>query len=256
VLLVDLLHVGPIEHAAGAEALRAGLGVSVTRLRTASIAHGDFAYATGRLVPPVSAAAYRGGEESYSLHPAPMGKMLISTEPLEERYARRVSFHGWWTLACVVALLFTNGVFFGTYWMELLGGRLVDANAVQVRTWTTASKNGPNYHYGVNAIGTLDGQKLSLTANTNYAFYLSTKSDLAMKRVVPVPFIVVPSRPETYDVGTRTTLLLVTCAFAWFLLSGLVSGYVLHARHTRAWYERGKVVDAGSGPLGAPDALV
>jgi hypothetical protein len=256
VLLVDFLDVGTIEPIASGDGQRAGPEVYVTRLRTASLSPNDFAYATGRLVPPVSAAAYRGGEEVYSLHPLPRDKMLISAEPLEERYARRADFHLRWTLACAAALLFANGVLFGTYWTELVSGRLVDAHAVQVRTWTTSGKHGPNFHYSVNAFGTLDGRDLPLTTNTNFAFYQSAKSDLARGRAVPVPFIVVPSSPQIYAVGTRPTLGLLTCVFAWFLFSGLASGYYLRARHTRPWYDRDKVVDAGSGPIGASDALV
>ena len=42
---------------------------------------------------------------------------------------------------------------------------------------------------------------------------------------------------------------------AWFILSGVAGGYFLHTKHTRPWYERKKVIDTGSGPLGFPDRL-
>lgn len=242
VFLVDVLGV----ESDGVE-LPMGLGPP-KRVHTAQLSNPDFAYACGRLTPPVAASAYRSAEDGYSLHPW-RGKMLLSAEPLEARYVRRARFHLGWVLACVAALLFTNGILFGGYWLELVWGRPVTAQTCSVRTWTTRGKHGPIRHYGVVAIATLDDQPITLTSETSYAVYVHLGPPAA------VPFLVVPFHPKTHDIGTQPTLNAFICAVAFLVLLVVAGGYFLHTRHTRPWYERKKVVDVGKGPLGSPDAL-
>jgi hypothetical protein len=247
--LVDVL--GTDEATGGSR----GASSPPVRVRTAALSAKDVAYACGRLVSPETTIAYRSIDEGYSLHPPPGGKMLLSAEPLEQRYALRARFHRGWLVACVAALLFTNGVLFGTFWMEFLWGRPVAGYATQARTWTTSGKHGPITHYGVDADVTVDGHLLRVASETCYAYYGSVKADLAASRPVRVPFVVVPFHTQTLDIGTQATLNILTCIFGWFILSGVAGGYFLHTKHTRPWYERKKVIDTGSGPLGFPDRL-
>jgi len=242
VFLVDVLGV-----ASDGVELPMGVGPP-RRVHTAQLSHPDFAYACGTLVPPVAASAYRGAEDGYSLHPW-QGKMLLSAEPLEARYVRRARFHLGWLVACIAAFLFTNGIVFGGYWLELVCGRPVTAQASSVRTWTTRGKYGPIRHYGIEASATLDDRPITLTSETSYAVYAHVVPP------APVPFLVVPFHPKTHDIGMRPTLDVLSCVFASLLLCGVAVGYLAHARHTRPWYERKKVVDVGKGPLGSPDAL-
>ena len=243
VFLVDLLSRAESDRAE----LPPGLGPP-QRVHTAQLSQPDFAYACGRLVPPVPASAYRGAEDGYCLYPW-QGKMLLSAEPLEARYARRARFHTGWLLACAAAFLFTNGVLFGAYWLELACGRPVTAQSTGVRTWTTRGKHGPVRHYGVTASATLDGQDVWLSSETSYAVYVHLGPPAQM------PFLVVPFHPKTHDIGTQPTLNVFTCLFSLLVLGGVAGGYFLHTRHTRPWYERKKVVDVGKGPIGSPDAL-
>jgi hypothetical protein len=233
-----------------------GVPFAPQRVRVAELSAKDSAYACGRLAPPTPAVAYRGGEENYTLHPPAGGKMLISAEPLEKRYASRARFHGGWAIALAAALLFANGVLFRAYWMELVWGRNVVANVTQTRTWTTHDKHGPVQHYALNAIANVDGNDAPLASSTNYGFYAFVKAERAAGRPVEVPFIVVPFQVTTADLGTRPTLNLFTCIFSLFFLIAVVVGYLAHARHTRPWYDRKKVIDIGPGPLGYPDRLV
>ncbi len=255
VFLVDVLSSDPI---AGTGARPAPLGVpfSPQRVRIAELTSKDSAYACGQLVPPLSATAYRGGEDCYTLHPPPGGKMLLSAEPLEQRYARRARFHGAWAFGLFAVLLVVNAGLLGGYWLELIWGRTVGADVTQMRNWTTSGKHGPIQHYGVNAGVTLPDGYLALSSETNFSFYRYAKAELASGRSLEVPFVVVPFRYKTADIGTRPTLHDVRCFFSWFFLVCFGSAYWVHTRNTRAWYERKKVIDVGRGPLGYPDKLV
>jgi hypothetical protein len=140
--------------------------------------------------------------------------------------------------------------------MELVWGRNIVANVTQTRTWTTRDKHGPVQNYALIAIASVDGKDVSLASETNYGFYTFAKAERAAGRPVEVPFVVLPFQVTTADIGTRPTLLSITCFLSWFFLIAVVVGYRVHAQHTRPWYDRKKVIDAGPGPLGAPDRLV
>lgn len=248
VFLVDVLGIEPSPE------LRPVGASALERVRTAQLAHPDYAYACGRLSAPLASSAYRSSEDGFTLHPW-QGKMLLSAEPLEERFARRARFHLGWVLGLVVGLLFTNAYVLGDYWLELLWGQSVTAHVTQTGTWTTRNKNNVTQHYGVTVTAAVGDEIRSLSIGTSYEFYRVTKADLAQGRPVDAPFIIVPFRKATFDIGTRPTLHGLTCFMCWLLLGGLAAGYFLHARHTRPWYERNKVKDVGSGPLGALDTL-
>jgi hypothetical protein len=213
------------------------------RFRTAKLSHSDLVYACGRLAPAVPGVARRGAEDGYSLHPH-QGKMLLSTERLEDRFVRRARFHKRWLLACVAAFLFTNGVLFGEYWLELGWGRPVVAHTIGLSSWSGRRRA----HYLVRVEVTLDdGRSSRGRYETSYAFYQWAKIG------DPLPCLVVPFHPSTNDIGTQPTLGNVTCILAWVLLGGFAVGYSFRTSRARPWYERKKVTDFGEGPLGSPD---
>jgi hypothetical protein len=93
----------------------------------------------------------------------------------------------------------------------------------------------------------VDDRDLVLASETNMSFYATCPSQ--------VPFLVVPFHPSTHDLGTQPTVRALTVFFAWLLFVGVAGVYFVRTRKTRPWYERKKVIDVGSGPLGSPDAL-
>jgi hypothetical protein len=254
VLLVDLLGVGPIV-SEPTETLRGVKSLTKTtsvRTRTAELTPKDFAYACGRLVPPSSAVAYRTAEEGYTLHPPSRGKMLLSAEPLEERFQRRARFHVRWVLGCVAAVLFTNLVTFGPYWLGFFWGRPLAGHVMDARTWSTGSKNGPVQHYAVDAIVMLDGAGFDVTSETNREFYDRIEAAHANGASVPVPFVLMPLGRAPI-IGTEVTVSSGALAFTAALLTFVSFIYFAHTRSTAPWYEKKRLVDAGKGPLGAPD---
>jgi hypothetical protein len=219
-----------------------------TRVRTAELTSKDSAYAVGRLFPPRPAVAYRSADEGFCLRPAEGERMLISTEPLEDRYLRRAAFHRAWLLACLSAFVFVNALVFEPYWCALLFAEPITASAVDTRTWTTRGKHGPVSHYQVVSTGTVDGHAFRLASDTNRTYYTEVHDSLS-KGSVEVPLLVSPPQPYAAVLGTRPALSVVRGFVSWFALLGLSVGYALSSRRARPWYERKKVVDTGSGSL-------
>jgi hypothetical protein len=258
VLLVDLLGIGPIviERTESLPGLNAGtkatqMLTTPVRTRTAELTSRDFAYACGRLVPPSSAVAYRTTEEGFTLHPPSRGKMLLSAEPLEERFQRRARFHVRWVMGCVAAVLFTNVVVFGSYWLGFFWGRPVAAKTTNARTWTTSGKSGKVQHYGVDATVTLDGVGFDVTSETSREFYIVADTARARGASVPIPFVVMPLG-RAPRIGTEVTVSSGALAFSLALLSLVALVYFAHVQGTQPWYERKKLIDLEKGPLGAP----
>jgi hypothetical protein len=225
------------------------------RTRTAEIRARDTIYATGRLVAPIQADAYRSAEQTFTLRAGGPQRMLLSTEPLEERFVKRTSFHARWAAAFMLTLLLVNGVFLHSYWNKLFCGRVIEASVVQPLNWTTQGKHGPIQHYGVAAQTWVDGNQVLFNPETSLAFYNRARSTLSSHRPMTAPFVVVLPDGKPYNIGTRPALHLAVFMVTWMLFIGLTIGYAVHTRHTRAWYERKRVVDVGNGPLGSCDAL-
>jgi hypothetical protein len=241
-LLVDLLGIEPTQY-------------PDRRTRTSELRPGDFIYAAGRLMAPIQGDAYRSTEQGFTLRPERGQRMLLSVEPLEARFLKKAFFHGMWALGFIAALLFTDGLLFHSYWQKLFWGRVVAADVTEPMTWTTRGKHGLVYHYGVTANVSVDGNQLMLNPETTSAFYNEARSILACHQPLTAPVVIVLPEGKPYNIGSRPALDGGAFMVAWMFFFGLAFGYTIHTRHARPWYERKKVVDTGSGPLGSPDAL-
>lgn len=224
------------------------------RVLTAELSDGENVVADGMLSrgldPHGAPASYRSAVGTgWVLRPPLNDKMLLSSEPLEERYLKRATLHRRWAWGLGAALLALNFVVFGNFHVVSLFGDIVQARIERLTTWKTHTKNGGVVqHYGVEAsYVTPAGELWTLSDDINASAY--TALDQRKAEAVTVPFRVVPFWPARHQVGTRATLYgpQIVVGFIANALLGLL--YVMHARRTLPWYDKRRVVHSGSGRL-------
>jgi len=209
------------------------------RTRVAELKAGSSAFACGRVVGAAAVHAYRGDEHAHRLLPWDAEPMLISTEPLEERYVRRARLHRYWALGLAATLLAINVGLFGSYWVQLLFGHVVIAPTVATQRWSSRSR--PD---GVRAVAKVDGRDLTLSAKTSSDYAHGVDELIKQGKPVTTPFVVATFPVLTFSVGTRPTLDLRPFFWAWIGFAFFAFSYGTHTRRSRPWYERKVVVEA------------
>jgi hypothetical protein len=215
------------------------------RTKTAELSRGTSAFVSGELAEPSRLEAYRSAEEGFTLRAPPGRRMVVSLAPLGDHLARTVSVHRLWALLLACAFLLTNTVMLGSYWVKTVFGRAVEATAVTVSELESSSLSSRCL---VEAEAVVEGRKHLLDAQLQFC------TGLEMRRrhgeSVKMPFFVVPGSADDYNVGSRPTLYGWFAFTSWVVLGLCALGYWLHAKSARPWYERGPLLESGTGLLG------
>ncbi|HQP38261.1 MAG TPA: hypothetical protein PLI95_23915 [Polyangiaceae bacterium] len=221
-----------------------------TRTLTAELSRGERATVSGVLVredtPGATPSGYRSSSSrSFVLRPPSLEPMLISAEPLEQRYLRRASVHGRMAIITAVVWIAFHLVAFGRYDLLSWFGEVVQATVVGTPTWTRSTKHGPVTHYGVVArYETADGRVRFLSDEVN----ASAWGRFSDKPGQTVRFRVVDFR-NLACIGTRPTVSDVATAIGVAVNLALIIGYFVYSRTTRPWYDRKKLVQLERGRL-------
>jgi hypothetical protein len=218
------------------------------RIRRAQLEPGEHVFILGGMTrgPDPRAGGYRESGENWILKPPRTGRMLISTEPLEDRHWRRA--RTWRNLAwlALAGCLAFQALPFGVVNALAFTGRTVEATLVTkeiVSDWVRP-KNGRPYlqHHHLVLVRTADGRLLRDEVGGAYYQSLAPGD--------PVTFLVSKVWPSLWQVGMRPCASIVN-----LILSGIAAGLfivflLVRAYTTRPWWER-RVVDRGSGRLEA-----
>ena len=222
------------------------------RTRVAQLDAGETAAVSGVLLQamiPGQFVGYRSGQQlGWTLRPHRAERMLISTEPLEQRYVRRMRLHRKWFMLLVGAALVIHGGLLLPFHVMMLSGQVVFVSDFKVRTWTTTSKGHTHRHYGVHG-QYVDDKGVTHEVDDSISPYawgqLSGNPPAAQ---VSLPFVVSSIAPGIYQVGTQPTGgISVVFSFALTVMSSIA--YWVHTQATRAWYERKLVVETKGGRL-------
>ncbi|MDI1444053.1 hypothetical protein [Polyangium sp. 6x1] len=214
-----------------------------SRTRYAELTPGEGVYASGvlsRALDPEAqpGAAYRSGREGFVLRPPRSGRMLLSSQPLGERFHERARFHGRWAMWIVLSALAFHIMFLG-YHIRRWAGRDTTATIQKLDHYVTESDDTITHHYRV---------------------WLSPREGVSVDDEVEQEDFawmhegqILPVRLVEGALASNTTIggHLTVHHLAWSvvpLLFGVWLTYRLRENATRPWYER-EVVDTGSGKL-------
>lgn len=217
---------------------------SSTRRCSARLENGETATIAGVLkderTPQGDGSAYRGGGTTPVLRPLRSERMLISTEPLPERHGRWARFFGLTAAILGVALALAHTLAFMPF--HRLNVQGVDAEAVvnTKETWQTHGKTTVT-HYKVTAYSSK--YDITLSDETSGAAYAKATKGL------PIPFIIVPSKPSINQIGYLPGVPL-WCIFMFIhpTVFGVMLFWLAY-RKRRTWYEQKLVVHTGKGAL-------
>lgn len=215
------------------------------RFKFAELTPGETVFASGTLVrandpeAPVGTGGYRSGNDSLVLRPSADETMLLSAEPLGDRYRARAKFYGDFAFGILVIALLCNVYFWGFHVRRFMG-ETMPIPISKLDSYATQGDEGQNiYHYRVQA--TLPSGDFVLD-HVN----LTTYQQLHVGDLVPFRAVsgtlrdwstIGPHVTAPFSAATLVPLFALMCFLYWF-----------EARKTRPWYER-KVVDQGEGRL-------
>ncbi|WP_437668904.1 hypothetical protein [Sorangium sp. So ce131] len=234
-----LVRVEPGEDVALVDALDGMIRVDPTRrVRIAEIAPGERVFARGELRrapdPEASAQGYREKALGYVLVPSRGQPMLVSSEPLGERFARRAAFHRRWAVVAVVAWLAFNAAFAGFHARRWLG-ETVDVRVTQLRE-DDSDDDHPRFEVAMRAA---DG--------VVFSDEVSHATFGRLRGVEQLKARYVPSWPSASAAGPDVTA--HSAAYVAFPLLGAIAlAYAIRAQATKPWYEK-KLNEQGSGKL-------
>jgi hypothetical protein len=222
-----------------------------TRQLVSQLTAGEQAYVIGRIEPGFDPRAqagndamYRGAGTTMVLRPPTQGRMLVSTEPLADRFARRARFHIRWALALFLVGV-VNQVWFIPYFHRAISGEVVQARITDKRWWTTRSRNGTNYHYAVSA-EILPGEPIQAPLGDEE---VSRRDYNALEYGARVPYLVATDDPSAFEIGQNPTTHCGLLIGAIVVALGMLIGYASSAHNTLPWYDRKRVVHSGGGML-------
>ncbi|WP_437962024.1 hypothetical protein WME76_21800 [Sorangium sp. So ce119] len=235
-----LVRVEPGEDVMLVDALDGMIRVDLTRrIRVAEIMPGEKVFALGELRrapdPEAPAQGYREKALGDVLVPRRGQPMLVSSEPLDQRFARRAAFHRRWAVAAVVASLAFNAAFAGFHARRWLG-ETVDVRVTQLRE--QEDRDGDNTRFVV-TMQAADGVLFS--DEVPHATFGRLRGVERLKARY------VPSWTAASAVGPDVTA--HSAAYvALPLLGAIALAYAVRARSTIPWYEK-KLSERGSGRL-------
>jgi len=216
------------------------------RTRTATLTTGEPVYVTGILawgIDPQQSGGYRGAGRALIMTPPARGRMLISTEPLIGRHLHAARVHGKLALVTVVALLLAHGGYFLRYHALALFGRPVDAVVTDRRTWQVwhKPKTGSGYwvhHYAVSARDPATDAWFDEECSASYHDVARAGDTVPFLVAGPFAQLGLVPRQNAVKLGIFVTLVLIYA----LVIVGVLQG-------ARPWWDRRRIVDAGSGRL-------
>lgn len=232
------------------------------RMRRAELTNGEKAYVSGILFPgfhprldarnaaaadgSVQGSAYRGGPTSGLVLRPGRERMLVSTEPLDQRYVRQARVHGMFVAIFGVALVLASTLLFGTTIVTQLFGKTQEVDLVTGRHWTTSGKGGPSHHYTLTGrYANPNGRLVTLEDDVN----AQTFDQWKLNRLEHLPFVVAFDNPTFSNVGDHVTIHLWRGFFGIVLVAGLLGFYQTRLNAARQWYDKKRVVTTGNGRL-------
>lgn len=221
------------------DALDGVIMVDLTRrVRVAELVPDEKVFAVGELRrapdPEATAQGYRERAEGYLLVPPRGRPMLLSSEPLGERFAARAAFHRRWAVLAAFAAVAFNALFASFHARRWLG-ETVEVRVTQLRQYEDSNDVD---RFQVTMLGP---DQLSFSDEVSGAAF----SRLHVGDTIKARYV--PSWSAATAIGTGGTA--HSRAFGAVPLLGLIAiVYRLRARSTRPWYEK-KLVDKGSGRL-------
>jgi hypothetical protein len=214
------------------------------RVKFAQLTPGEWVYAAGELVQARDPEAngqgggYRSAPETLVLRPRRGEPMLLSSEPLGDRYRKRAEFHASnarWIFGIALALQ----VIFCAFQVRCFLGKTEMLPITRLERYITTSDGDDVTRYRVH-VQTRSGDQIS--DHVNAATFVQLKDgDYVPFRVVPGIF----SRVST--IGEEITVTWYALLFS-VVLGMAVFGYRKAEREAGDWYER-EVVDSEKGRL-------
>lgn len=212
------------------------------RIRVAELVPGERVFAVGELrrAPDAQATAYGGrhrarGEEGYVLVP-PRGRgMLLSSEPLGARFARRAAFHRWWGVAALVTAIAIN-VLTAPVIARCLLGETVGARVTHLRRYVNSDGDA-------RVIITAAGEQGFVFADEVSPYEVSGVDEGETIWVRHVPWWDFATVIDSHSIPTVTGYL----AMLFLGIIGLT--YAVRDHTTRRWYEQEKLIEQESGKL-------
>ena len=210
------------------------------RIRVAELVPEKQIFAVGELRKATDSEGARVGSNrdqslGYVLDPPRKGPMLLSSESLGQRFARREGFHQDWGKIIVMATIAFH-LMMVPYHARMLTGRVVDARVTQMQE---LGQDDDLSHYRITM---QSGHGRTLSTELPY-FHRPRLQVGSMVRVRDVQ-----SWPEAVAMGPLATAR-STAHFGALLFVLLAGLYSWRTRMTLAWYERKKLVDTGNGRL-------
>jgi hypothetical protein len=236
----DRVRVEPGDHAFLVDAMDGMILASTTeRTRFAELSRGERVFAVGKLevgYDPEQRGDYRGGSRGWVLRARPGEDLLLSSEPLQQRFVRRAQRQLNVALLAA-AMLGAFGAMFSTYVARVVHGVDVVGTVID-RSTSTDSDDNTSYRLEVKLKD--GGARLVLDA--------SKDSYEAAAPGAEVPVRYVPSWPFATDLGAGAMVAQAIVLVGVFFLSGMAIARYFILRSFLAWYET-KVVDVLSGRL-------
>jgi hypothetical protein len=220
------------------------------RVRTATLRAGEPVHIVGTLVRGFDPqqGGYRDSGPALVLRPPRSGRMLISTEPLDARFAKRARLHQGLAIAAFFALAVTHGVLFLRHHMLVAFGSTIDAEISDSRSWRVWHKPRRSsgywvYHYEITAN---DARLGKLVDEVSSGFYMDVQRGSATR----APFVIAGT---SYQVGAASESGTRLGLFTTFAL-GFALVCCIIAASTLPWYEKKRIVESSGGRL-SPDTV-
>jgi hypothetical protein len=211
------------------------------RVRVAELSPGERIFAVGelRVARDAEASVWRGGyhdeKEGFVLVPPRGRRMLLSSEPLGERFARRAAFHRSWGVVALVAAITVN-ILTAPVIARCLLGETVDARVAHLRRYEGSGGEDRAIVMAVGARGFVFTGDVSAYEVTGV-----DEGDTIEVRHVP-----------WWDFATvidSDSIPNVTGYLALPLLGFIALIYWARRYTTRPWYEKEKLIERVSGKL-------
>lgn len=233
------IRVEPDEDVMLVDAMDGMIWVDLTkRVRVAELLPGEKVYVSGELRrapdPEGASRGYRARSEGYLLVPPRGRRMLISSEPLGERFERRARFHLRWAAYAVAALMAFNALF-APFHARRWAGTTVDVEVTRLHQYKDSD----------------DDDRFDVTVRSEDGYVFSngvSRVDFARLRegnVIKARYV--PAWRFASVIGPVAT----ATEFAYgavVLLAGFIFVYVRRTRLTRPWYDD-KLIEQGKGRL-------
>lgn len=213
------------------------------RKRVAELVLGERVFVDGLLsldhTPQAAGGGYRGGR-GFVLRAPPSELMLLSSEPMGERFRRRARILGGLALMAGTLLAILPLINVDCLLLQFLGKR-GEATVTRLvhQKGEDSDGNETNSYY---AFLQADELRVKRTEEVSAAGYVKLKEGQR------APIRYVPSIPTLAELGPDATASGFRTMGFVFPIGGLLLLHLLGLRHTREWYEK-KLIETGSGRL-------